>query len=320
MDNQNIRPLVSVAVPVYNHEQYIVKAIESVLQQKTSFEFEIIIGDDHSTDKTREKLNDLKAKFNSKITLIFAEKNEGVNNNARRIFENCSGKYIAMLEGDDYWCYDHKLQRQVDFLEQNNEYSGCFHDSSINIINGNGNISDPQFFSGYRYYSQLNKYSSDFHSWDIIERNIIPTASLVFRNKPIIPEFFKKFSDVKLSLTWAFQIFIIGDDKFKYFNEVWSVYNDHQNGVSKAQPLNSFKISNIDILKRFSKEKYLKHKRNYIYKTICFEYRQILINPLTYQQKKGFFYKTLLRYFFYSIKSLRFELANILEYKKNQSK
>ncbi len=318
MDNHNICPLVSVAVPVYNHEKYIEKALEGALGQKTTFEFEIVVGDDFSTDGTRNILERFKKLYPDKIFLVLQNSNQGVVRNSSDIYKNCRGKYIAMLEGDDYWSYEYKLQKQVDFLEQNEDYIGCFHDAQINIIAGNDFGIINLNFAGFRFYSQLNKYSPDFYSWDIIERNIIPTASLVFRNNKNITVFFEKFADIKLSLIWAFQIFIVGEGKLKYFNDVWCVYNDHPQGISKQQPLNTFKQSNIKVLKRFAKEKYLKHKRNSIYKTITNEYRQILLNPLTYQQNKTFYYKTLTQYFFSYIKTIRFELSNIFEYKKNQ--
>ena len=131
MNNQNNRPLVSIAIPVYNHELYIAKAVESVLMQETSFDFEIVIGDDCSTDKTREILLSFKEKYPEKINLLLAEKNCGVLRNSFNIFKNCKGKYIAMLEGDDYWSYACKLQKQVDFLELNDDYTGCFHDARV---------------------------------------------------------------------------------------------------------------------------------------------------------------------------------------------
>jgi glycosyltransferase involved in cell wall biosynthesis len=317
MDNQNNKPLVSIAIPVYNHERYIVKAIESVLMQKTDFEFEIVVGDDYSSDTTRKLLLDLKEKYSDKITLILSDKNNGVNNNARNIFHNCQGKYIAMLEGDDYWVFENKLQMQIDFLEQNEDYVGCFHDAIISTECEENNNQQNQSYCGYRAYSQINKYYKDFHSWDIIERNIIPTASLVFRNKMNIPDFFIKFADITLSLTWAFQIFIIGDGKFRYFNEAWSVYNDHPHGVSKTESLNSFKLSNIKVLKRFAKEKHLKYMRNSIFRTITSEYRQILVNPNIILAKKSYFFKILAFYFYYYFVTFRFEFKNIFDYRKN---
>ena len=117
MDNHNFKPLVSIAVPVYNHELYIARALESALMQKTNFKFEIVVGDDYSTDKTREILKAYEEKYHERIVLILATENKGVVNNSLAIYNKCRGKYIAMLEGDDYWSFENKLQKQVDFLE-----------------------------------------------------------------------------------------------------------------------------------------------------------------------------------------------------------
>lgn len=317
MEKQNQKPIISIAIPVYNHELYIAKAIESVLMQKTSFAIEIIIGDDCSTDKTREILIDFKEKHPDKIKLILAEQNQGVLKNTIDIYNNCTGKYIAILDGDDYWTNENKLQKQINFLEENEEYKGCFHDTMIISEQEEGTTKQNQYHTEFKYYSQFNKYSTDFYSYNIIERNIIPTSSFVFRNTIDLNLFFKKFADLQLSLLWAMQIFIVGRGKLRYFNEAWSVYNDHPKGVSKAQSLNTFKLSNIKVLKRYAKEKDFKYLRNSIYKTITNEYRQILLNPQNKKSKKSFYYKTIFQYGKYYLKTFAFELFNLNDYHKN---
>lgn len=320
MEKQNTKPLVSIAMPVYNHELYIVKAIESALMQKTNFEFEIIIGDDCSTDKTHEILQSFKEKYPDKIKLILAENNQGALNNSYNIYKNCSGKYIAMMEGDDYWIYEYKLQKQIDFLEQNIEYYGCFHDALIISDFGDDITKKNQYHNEFKYYSQFNKYLSDFYSWNIIERNIIPTASFVFRNNDKIEIFFKKFADINLSLIWVFQIFIVGDGKLRYFNEVWSAYNDHLKGISKTKSQNIFKRSNIKVLKRYAKEKHFKYMRNSIYKIITNEYLQMLYNPQKKGENDAGFLRIFFLYIFSYIKTLWFELINIIGYKIHLNK
>ena len=83
--------------------------------------------------------------------------------------------------------------------------------------------------------------------WALIERNIIPTASLIFRNTDIVG-FLKKYSASEFSLSWALHLEIIKGSKFKYFNETWSVYNDHPRGISKKYDIVDFKLNNIKIL------------------------------------------------------------------------
>jgi glycosyltransferase involved in cell wall biosynthesis len=115
-------PLVSVGMLVYNQEKYIGKAIESVLMQEVNFDYEIVIADDYSTDRTREIIIDYAKKYPQIIKLILQEKNVGMVINSKHLKLACCGKYRANLEGDDYWISTKRLQKQVDFLENNPEY------------------------------------------------------------------------------------------------------------------------------------------------------------------------------------------------------
>ena len=109
------KPLVSIASITYNHEKFIAQAIDSFLMQETDFDFEIIIGEDCSTDDTLKIIKEYKAKYPDIIKLITSESNVGMMTNFIRTLEACSGKYIALCEGDDYWTDTLKLQKQVNF-------------------------------------------------------------------------------------------------------------------------------------------------------------------------------------------------------------
>ena len=109
------KPLLSIASITYNHEQFIAQAIESWLMQKTSFEIEIIIGEDCSTDNTRAIIEKYRKLHPDLIKLIISESNVGMMPNFIRTLAACRGKYIALCEGDDYWTDPYKLQKQVDF-------------------------------------------------------------------------------------------------------------------------------------------------------------------------------------------------------------
>ena len=98
----NTNPLLSVLIITYNHEKFIGKALDSALGQKTNFDYEIVIGEDCSTDKTRQILLEYKKKYPRKVKLVLQEKNVGPNENFIDTYMACTGKYIAMLEGDDY--------------------------------------------------------------------------------------------------------------------------------------------------------------------------------------------------------------------------
>ena len=119
--SSNPAPLVSVYIPTYYHEKYISQAIESVLAQKTNFEYEIIITDDASKDKTPEIIQEYANQYNN-IRCFINKKNIGLSNNMLLGKQLCTGKYIIELSGDDYWIDDFKLQKQVDFLEKHPEF------------------------------------------------------------------------------------------------------------------------------------------------------------------------------------------------------
>ena len=116
-------PLVSVKMITYNHVRYIAQAIEGVMQQKTSFPFELVIGEDCSTDGAREIVFDYQKKYPDIIRVITSDKNVGMKKNAYRTTKACRGKYIAFCEGDDYWHNQEKLEKQVEFMEKYPEWS-----------------------------------------------------------------------------------------------------------------------------------------------------------------------------------------------------
>ena len=124
-------PLVSVFMMAYNHEKYISEAIEGVLMQNTNFDFDIVIGEDCSTDNTRQIILDYQRKYPGKFKLLLHKENIGAMANQQAVFSACTGKYIAICEGDDYWTDPYKLQKQVDFLEDNNGFVICFTNTLI---------------------------------------------------------------------------------------------------------------------------------------------------------------------------------------------
>ena len=125
--NDAAAPRVSVHMPAYNHERYIAQAIESALMQRTNFDFEIVIGEDCSTDGTRAVVMDYVRSYPDKVRAIFHERNTGIFDNNESILGRCRGEYIAWLESDDYWTDSGKLQKQVDLLDANVDYAACFH-------------------------------------------------------------------------------------------------------------------------------------------------------------------------------------------------
>ncbi len=130
------KPVVSVYTITYNHEKYIAESIDSFLIQETDFPFEIVIGEDCSTDGTRKIIEEYVEKYPNIIKLITSENNVGMQANGQRTMEACKGQYIATCEGDDYWTDKNKLQIQKDFLESNPEYIICYTDVEAFCENG----------------------------------------------------------------------------------------------------------------------------------------------------------------------------------------
>lgn len=120
------KPLVSVGVFTYNQEQYIEQCLDSILSQKTNFDYEIIIGEDCGTDKTRAICVDYQKRYPEKIKLLLHDENHGMLTNFSEVCKLMRGRYMADMDGDDYWVDDYKLQKQVDFMEQHPEYGVCF--------------------------------------------------------------------------------------------------------------------------------------------------------------------------------------------------
>lgn len=141
---EKTEPVVSISCITYNHENFIRDAIEGFLMQKTTFPVEILIHDDASTDNTAQIVKEYEEKHSDLIITIFQTENQYSQGNkplANFVFPRARGKYIALCEGDDYWTDPLKLQKQVDFLEANEDCSLCFH-ASKSIRNNN-----PQNFS-----------------------------------------------------------------------------------------------------------------------------------------------------------------------------
>jgi glycosyltransferase involved in cell wall biosynthesis len=165
------QPLVSVGIITYNHENYIRQCLDGIMMQKTNFAIEVVIGEDNSTDGTRAIIKEFEKKYPGIIKPIYHDKNVGGARNAYEfVYPRLTGTYIAICEGDDYWTDPYKLQKQVDFLEQNKEYVMCYH--LINIVNQHDvMVTEQAPVKGI----QLHKPLDIFHLK-------IPTLTVVFRN------------------------------------------------------------------------------------------------------------------------------------------
>lgn len=232
------KPLVSVCVQTYKHEKYIKQCLDGILMQKTNFEYEILLGEDDSPDKTREICINYAEKFPQKIRLFLHDRSNVIylddNPTGRYNFIynliNANGKYIALCEGDDYWTDPYKLQKQIDFLESNSDYVLCFHDATVRDSSGNL-ISD----------SLLKSNKIDFTKEDLVCGGGIITVSVVFRNsKTIIPSnFTKSINGDTVLYSWLGQY---GKGK-RLSNVENAVYRKHVGGIWSSKD-NEYQFSN----------------------------------------------------------------------------
>lgn len=176
MSSEKNKPIVSIIVLTYNHEKYIKKALDSILMQKVNFGYEILVGDDASTDGTVSILKEYYERFPEKIKLYLNEVNVGATRNAYNVLVNAKGDYLATCEGDDYWTDESKLQLQVDFLENNSDFVGCTH--KFTIVDENDEKYRSQYLS---WIKQKTRFTlSDFQGMFLpgqpgtfVKRNIV---------------------------------------------------------------------------------------------------------------------------------------------------
>ena len=227
----NTVPLVSVWMVTFNHENYIAQAVESVMMQQTDFTVHLFIGEDFSSDNTKVICQSLKKKYPEQISLVLNEKNLGPYKNARNIYEACfdsGAKYIALLEGDDYWTDPLKLQKQVDLLEANSHLVACHHWQKVAVNKGVSfeEIEAPK--EGHGYFPFETSVKSIFEN-----KMRVKVRTVMFRNvfepSEILLNFPKAvFGDVPLS-------FVLGKyGRFGFIDEEMAVYRQTNTGVSTA--------------------------------------------------------------------------------------
>ena len=119
-------PLVSIVVATYNHAAYIEECLRSILMQRVDFPYEVLVGEDCSPDGTADVLRRLRPEFPESFTFVLRERNLGPVCNVEDLYARAQGKYLAYIEGDDFWTYDGKLQAQVDYLESHPECSAVY--------------------------------------------------------------------------------------------------------------------------------------------------------------------------------------------------
>lgn len=214
-------PIVSVCMITYNHERYIGQAIESVVSQRTNFSFDLNIGEDCSTDNTQSIIKKYQKTNPTIVKPIFRKKNIGMKPNFIDVMSKCTGKYIALLEGDDYWTDPYKLQKQVDFLEENKEYV---------MVGANALCIFEEENYSKSYLINDSVYSFDVDTGYLIVHNPYPTLTVMFKNN-LVTEFPEVYFQ---SLGGDRRLYILLSiyGKGRYINDVVGVYRVHCLGVT----------------------------------------------------------------------------------------
>ncbi|WP_238884652.1 glycosyltransferase [Clostridium sp. YIM B02551] len=244
---------VSVLMITYNHEKYIENALNSIFMQKVNFNFEIVIGEDCSQDSTREILEKYAKLYPDKVKLNLPNKNLGPINNFISTLKQCTGEYIAFLEGDDYWLDENKLQKQVDFLDDNKDTVMCF-GKAKNLVDG---ILEDESFPNLKNHEPIGIEQ-------LIEYNLIPNLTTMWRREAMID--FPK---------WFYNIYAIGDfpmhilramkGKIIFLDEVFGAYRIHSLGVSKSMKDKWFNelifiLENINIETNYKYDNLIRNK------------------------------------------------------------
>lgn len=269
----NIR--VSIFMLTYNQEQFIAQTIESIVMQKTNFKYQLVIGEDCSTDATYSICKSYEEQYPDKIKLLPSQsKNIGLINNYVRTIKECNGKYIAICDGDDYWIDENKLQKQVNFLEANSDFSIVY--TGFNKLYPDGTLKKAVL-------SFTNQESS---FTDLIYNNYIPSVTVLFRNN-------KDFSKLPTWITnfpygdWPTYLWLIKDEgKIYFLDEVTAVYRMDIGISSAIVKVNSVLLNvNLRILNFILNDADFENRKSLIRKVIS-EKRNSLMN--SYNREKAY--------------------------------
>ncbi|WP_179367576.1 glycosyltransferase family 2 protein [Winogradskyella forsetii] len=208
-------PMVSVITLAYNQERTIVNTIEGINAQNVNFEVEHLILDDCSTDNTEGVVDTIMHKVKTNIRYIRNEKNLGPSENAVKALNLCKGKYIAICEGDDYWIDEHKLQKQVDFLEQHPEYGG---------VSTNNRW----------FYEKENRYKDSILEEGVVtfetlsKSNQINSQTMLFKKELIKNRDWIK--TLKIG-DWAIHLLVTSQLPYYRLPDITTVYRVHTGGI-----------------------------------------------------------------------------------------
>lgn len=235
-------PLVSVCVPTYQHAEYIVQCLDGILAQEVAFPIEILIGEDQSSDGTREICISYADKYPDKIRLFLNDREDVIYFDGRpsgranflNLLSEARGEFVAICEGDDYWTDNSKLEQQVAILRKFQECSFVFHNASI--VGG--------FRDGGDFSIGL---SEGVYGIELIigQTWFVPTQSILFRKDSLeMGDWIKHI----FNCDWGIQLMLAARSPYYYINKIMSVYRLHEKGTSHGRKRFSLRIKQIETL------------------------------------------------------------------------
>ncbi len=252
------KPKVSIVCITYNHGSFISKTLDSFISQKTDFAFEAIVADDFSDDNNRSIIAEYAQKYPTIIKPVFREKNIGSLPNYVDALSRAEGQYLAICDGDDYWTDDLKLQKQVDFLDNNPDYSMCCHPFRQTYIDRS--VQD-KIITPWDFVSEDVKQRGYLTIKDLFPVNPIGSLTVMYRwsLKNKTPDWMKDYhiGDLVLHLLHA------DKGKIGVIDQVMAVYQRHANGVwfgnETKEKQRSFAVEYANLLTDLDHELDLKH-------------------------------------------------------------
>ena len=245
MGKEVVSPLVSIICNTYNHVNYIRQCLDGFLMQETNFPIEILVHDDASTDGTADIVREYEDKYPDLIKPIYQTENQyskGVKVSLKYQYARAKGKYIALCEGDDYWTDPLKLQKQVEFLENNTEYIICSHKYQYYYENNRRfGLVAPTVFSGGTFDLEYFILNVDW---------VVQPLSLLFRQSEVD---WNEYARYKHSKDSTLAYFLLKKGKGYLLEDVMGVYRLHSGGVwssvSRVEQLTSGITSFLGVCK-----------------------------------------------------------------------
>src|ERR1041385_5528384 len=212
-------PKVSVLLITYNHARFVAEAIESILMQRVEFDFEVVVADDGSTDRTLKIIKESAAR-DSRLRLLPSESNVGISRNYQRGFAACRGDYVAIIEGDDYWISPRKLQLTANFLDRNPSCSFCFH----RVIRYNSLPESARLFPPH--------WSVEQHltGRELAENNFTAGVSTCVYRRQVVAAVKPELWDLDIR-EWPFNVVMAESGSIGYVPQLLSIYRAHKSGI-----------------------------------------------------------------------------------------